>query len=177
MATPWTAVLQASLFLTVSQSLVKFMSIELMMPSNHLILCHPFLLLPSIFPTKSSGSEKKRKKVPRKPSAFSKVNSPSGSTCNARQRQFCAHCPAPAQTHLPCVQGEVLGVLLPGPHTYQQAASLPDPLSDFQSPALSVTVSIGRGVTSFHNESVLDVCVHSNYLGFQPAHLPLLLYC
>jgi len=49
-ATPWTAVHQASLSITNSQSLLKFMSIELVMPSNHLILCRPFLL-PSIFPS------------------------------------------------------------------------------------------------------------------------------
>ena len=48
---PGTAVYQASLSLTNSQSLFKFMSIELVMPSNHLILCHPLLLLPSIFPS------------------------------------------------------------------------------------------------------------------------------
>ena len=48
--TPWTATYQAYLFFIVSQSLLKLMSIELMMPSNHLILCCPFLLLPSIFP-------------------------------------------------------------------------------------------------------------------------------
>ena len=50
-ATPWTAVLQASLFITNSQSLPKLMSIESVMPSNHLILCCPLLLLPSIFPS------------------------------------------------------------------------------------------------------------------------------
>ena len=49
-ATPWTAACQASLSITNSQSLLRLMSIELMMPSNHLILCHPLLLLPSIFP-------------------------------------------------------------------------------------------------------------------------------
>ena len=49
--TPWTAAWQASLSLTVSRSLTKFMSIALVMPSNHLILCHPLLLLPSIFPS------------------------------------------------------------------------------------------------------------------------------
>ena len=49
-ATPWTAVHQASLSITNSQSLLKLMSIESVMPSNHLILCHPLLLLPSIFP-------------------------------------------------------------------------------------------------------------------------------
>ena len=47
--TPWTAVHQASLFFTVSWSLLKFLSIELVVPSNHLILCHHLLLLPSIF--------------------------------------------------------------------------------------------------------------------------------
>ena len=41
-ATPWTAACQAPLFLTVSQSLLKLMSIESVMPSNHLMLCHPF---------------------------------------------------------------------------------------------------------------------------------------
>ena len=48
-ATPWTAALQTSLSITNSQSLIKLMSIESVMPSNHLILCH-LLLLPSIFP-------------------------------------------------------------------------------------------------------------------------------
>ena len=46
-----TAALQASLSFTISQSLLKLMSIELVMPSNHLILCHPLLLLPSMFPS------------------------------------------------------------------------------------------------------------------------------
>ena len=50
-ATPWTAARQVSLSFTISQSLLKLMSIELRMPSNHLILCHPLLLLPSIFPS------------------------------------------------------------------------------------------------------------------------------
>ena len=50
-ATPWTAARQASLSITNSQSLPKLMSIELVMPSNHFILCRPLLLLPSIFPS------------------------------------------------------------------------------------------------------------------------------
>ena len=50
-ATPWTAAQQASLSITSSQSSLKLMSIELVMPSNHLILCHPLLLPPSIFPS------------------------------------------------------------------------------------------------------------------------------
>ena len=50
-ATPWTAACQASLSITNSQSPPKLMSIELVMPSNHLILCPPLLLLPSIFPS------------------------------------------------------------------------------------------------------------------------------
>ena len=49
-ATPWTAACQASLSITNSRGLFKLRSIELVMPSNHLILCHPHLLLPSIFP-------------------------------------------------------------------------------------------------------------------------------
>ena len=49
--TPWTATRQASLSITNSQSLPKHMSIELVMPPNHLILCCPLLLLPSIFPS------------------------------------------------------------------------------------------------------------------------------
>ena len=50
-ATPWTAAYQASLSITRSQSLLKLMSIESVMPSNHLIFCRPLLLLPSIFPS------------------------------------------------------------------------------------------------------------------------------
>ena len=50
-ATPWTAACQASLSITNSWSLLKFMSIESVVPSNHLILCCPLLLLPSIFPS------------------------------------------------------------------------------------------------------------------------------
>ena len=49
--TPWTAAQQASLSITNSQSLLKLMSIESEMTSNHLILCHPLLLPPSIFPS------------------------------------------------------------------------------------------------------------------------------
>ena len=48
---PWTAARQASLFITKNKSLPKLMSIESLMPSNHLILCLPLLLLPSIFPS------------------------------------------------------------------------------------------------------------------------------
>ena len=50
LVTPWTASCQASLSITISQSLLKLMSIESVMPSNHLI-CRPLLLLPSIFPS------------------------------------------------------------------------------------------------------------------------------
>ena len=48
---PWTAVRQASLSFTVSRRVLKLISIESVMPSKHLILCHPLLLLPSIFPS------------------------------------------------------------------------------------------------------------------------------
>ena len=50
-ATPWTAARQASLSITNSWSLLKLMSIKSVMPSHHFILCHPLLLLPSIFPS------------------------------------------------------------------------------------------------------------------------------
>ena len=50
-ATPWTAARQASLSFTISWSLLKLMSIKSVMPSNHLILCCPLLVLPSIFPS------------------------------------------------------------------------------------------------------------------------------
>ena len=49
--TPWTVARQASLSITNSQSLLKLMSIESVMPSNHFILCHPLVLPPSIFPS------------------------------------------------------------------------------------------------------------------------------
>ena len=50
-ATPWTAARQASLSFTITWSLLKLMSVESVMPPNHLVICHPFLLLPSIFPS------------------------------------------------------------------------------------------------------------------------------
>ena len=50
-ATPWTATRQSSLSITTSRGLLKLMSIESVMPSNHLTGCHPLLLLPSIFPS------------------------------------------------------------------------------------------------------------------------------
>ena len=56
-AASWTAARQASLSINNSWSLLKLMSIELVMPSNHLILCRPLLLLPSIFPSISVFSE------------------------------------------------------------------------------------------------------------------------
>ena len=58
-AIPWTAACQASLSFINSRSMLKLMSIEMVIPSNHLVLCHPLLLLPSIFPSLgvfSSGS-------------------------------------------------------------------------------------------------------------------------
>ena len=53
-ATPWTAACQASLSFTISQSLLKLMSIEMVMPSNYLIFCRPLLLLPQSFPALGS---------------------------------------------------------------------------------------------------------------------------
>ena len=56
--TPWTAARQTSTSVTITQSLLKPISIELVLPSNHLILCHPLLLLPSIFPSIGVFSKK-----------------------------------------------------------------------------------------------------------------------
>ena len=58
LVTPWTAAHQASLSITNSWSLLKLMSIELVMSSNHLILCHPLLLPPSVFPSTGVFSNK-----------------------------------------------------------------------------------------------------------------------
>ena len=66
-ATPWTAARQASLSITISQSLLKVMSIESVMPSNHLVLCHPLLLLPSIFPSIRVFSNEKKREAPSQP--------------------------------------------------------------------------------------------------------------
>jgi len=49
--TPWIAACQGCLSFTISQSILKLMSIDSVMPSNHLVLCHPLLLLPSVFPS------------------------------------------------------------------------------------------------------------------------------
>ena len=62
-AAPWTAAHQASLSITNSQSLLKLMSIESVMPSNHLILCRPVLLLPSICPTLMEESKEELKSL------------------------------------------------------------------------------------------------------------------
>ena len=76
--TPWTAAHQASLSFTVSQSLFKLMSIESVKPSNHLILCHPLPLLPSIFPSIRVFSSKSTLRI-RWPKywSFSFIRSPS----------------------------------------------------------------------------------------------------
>ena len=58
-ASPWTAASQASLSFTISQSLLKLISIELVMPSNHLMLYRPLLLLPSVLPIRIFSSESK----------------------------------------------------------------------------------------------------------------------
>ena len=78
LVTSWTVACQASLSITNSRSLFKLMSIELVMPSNHLIFCHPFLFLPSIFPSISIFSSESVRHI-RWPSywSFSFSNSPS----------------------------------------------------------------------------------------------------
>ena len=69
---PWTAAHQVSLSFTISRSLLKLMSMESVMPSNHLFLCHPLLLLPSIFPS------------------IRVFSSESASCCIARSFQYCS---------------------------------------------------------------------------------------
>ena len=64
-ATPWTAARQVSLSFTISQSLLKFMSIESMMPSNHLILCRPLLFLPSFSASRSYPESVLRNRWPK----------------------------------------------------------------------------------------------------------------
>ena len=69
-ATPWTAAGQASLFITNSQILLKLMSIESVIPTNYLILCHPLLLLPSVFPsTRAFSNESVLRTHPSYPSS------------------------------------------------------------------------------------------------------------
>ena len=77
-ATLWTAAYQASLSFTISQSLLKLLSIKLGMPSNHLILCRPLLLLPSVFPSvRIFSSESALRIRSLKYSSFSFSTSPS----------------------------------------------------------------------------------------------------
>ena len=89
--TPWTTAHQASLAITNSQSLLKLMSIESMMPSNHLILCHPLLLLVSTFPSIRVFSNKSALRIRwPKYQSFSFSISPSdeysGSKINLKQK-------------------------------------------------------------------------------------------
>ena len=91
-ATPWTAACQASLSITNSWSLPKLMFIELVMPSNHLILCRPLLLLPSVFPSIRIFSNESALHI-RWPKywnfsfSISPSNEHSGSPCSPRDSQ------------------------------------------------------------------------------------------
>ena len=76
--TPWTAARQAFLSFTISQSLLKLMSIEAVMPSNHLVLCLPFLLLPSIFPSIRVFSKESALCIPFLPSLKSAFHAEAG---------------------------------------------------------------------------------------------------
>ena len=91
--TPWTAACQASLSITNSQNLPKLMSMKSVMPSSHLILCHPLLLLPSIFPSISvfSNGSALRIRWPKYWSfsfSISPANEPSG-LISFRTDSFC----------------------------------------------------------------------------------------
>ena len=82
-ATPWTAAHQASLSITNSQSLLKLMSIESVTPSNHLILCCPLLLPPTIFPS-IRGKLLKRRETDPASNQFPKCSPPSGTHRNSQ---------------------------------------------------------------------------------------------
>ena len=100
-ATPWTAAHEASLSITNSQSSPKSMSIESVMPSNHLIFCHPLLLLPSIFPSitvfprrqlfasggQSIGVSASTSVLPMNNQDWSPLNGLVGSPCSPRDSQ------------------------------------------------------------------------------------------
>ena len=98
--TPWTTAYQAPLSFTISQSLLKLMSIELMMPSNNLILCSP-LLLPSIFPSiRVSFDESVLFRWP-KHWSFSFCISPSNEYSGMIWSSYCL--PKFAQVHVHCI--------------------------------------------------------------------------
>ena len=95
-ATPWTAARQTSLSITDSQILLKLMSIELVMPSSHLILCHPLILLPSIFLSIRVISNKLTLRI-RWPKYWSFSFSTSPSSENSWMRNYDPSCPCVAQ--------------------------------------------------------------------------------
>ena len=103
--TPWTAAHQASLSFTISQSLLRFITIELMMPSSHLILCRPLLLLPSVFLSIRVFSNESALRI-RWPKDWSFSFSPSSdhSGLTFRSEWFVLHLKFPSLTHAPGTQ-------------------------------------------------------------------------
>ena len=104
--TPWTVVHQASLSFTIFWSLLKLMSIESVMPSNHLILCHPLLLLPSIFLSIRVFSNELALRI-RWPKYWSFSISPSkdrvlNSLANVQPREVRSRCSVLLWPHLGC---------------------------------------------------------------------------
>ena len=95
-ATLWTAAHLASLSFTISRSLLKLMSIESVMPYNHLVLCHPLLLLPSVFPSSRAFSYHKRCRI-------SLPVSEKGLLLSSRSQPLSLHskCPSLLQQQLP----------------------------------------------------------------------------
>ena len=104
-ATPWTAGHQASLSFTISWSLLKLMSIESMMPSNHLILCHSLLLQPSILPNIRVFSSESDLHI-RWPKYWSLSFSISPSNKYSGFISFRTHCPRDSQESSPAPQFE-----------------------------------------------------------------------
>ena len=108
--TPWTAACQASLSFTISWSLLKLMSFESMMPSNHLILCHSLLLQPSIFPNIRVFSNESDLHI-RWPNYWSLSFSISPSNMYSEFISFRTHCPRDSQESSPAPQFESINSL------------------------------------------------------------------
>ena len=121
-ATPWTAARQASLSFTISQSLLRLMSIESVMPSNHLILCRPLLLPPSIFLSSSVFSSESVLPI-RWPKywSFSFSSSPSNQYSMISFRMNWFECFLAFLLSLPCLCSGLLRLLVPQQRTLTAA--------------------------------------------------------
>ena len=149
--TPWTIALQAPLSFTISQSLLRFMSIESVMPSNHLLLRHPFLFLPLIFPSirvfsNESALRIKRPKYWNFSFSISPSNEYSG-LISLRTDWF----------DLLAVQGTLKSPLAP---QFGSISSLA--LSFLYGPTLTLYMTTGKTIALTIHTCVSKVCVHDS---------------